>query len=98
MFFCKKCGAQLEDGADFCNACGATIEKETESKNGNKSFQSSSSSLMRTDDGKILAGICAGMSKKWNCNPWIFRVLFIVFSSWSIFLYIALIFILKKEN
>ena len=26
MAFCKKCGAQLEDGAQFCAKCGATQE------------------------------------------------------------------------
>lgn len=27
MAFCKKCGAQLEDGAKFCPKCGATQEE-----------------------------------------------------------------------
>ena len=27
MAFCKKCGAQLEDGAKFCPKCGATQEQ-----------------------------------------------------------------------
>ena len=28
MAFCKKCGAQLEDGEKFCPMCGANVEEE----------------------------------------------------------------------
>lgn len=98
MFFCKKCGAQLEDGTDFCNACGATVEKESKNASTNNSKNhSSSNALTKSDDGKILAGVCAGMSKKWNLNPWIFRVLFLFVPS-GVLIYIVLACLLKKED
>jgi ribosomal protein L40E len=27
MLFCKKCGTQLDDDAEFCHLCGTTVPK-----------------------------------------------------------------------
>ncbi|MBQ8607661.1 MAG: PspC domain-containing protein [Bacteroidaceae bacterium] len=35
--------------------------------------------LTRTVEGKLIGGVCSGLGKYTNINPWIFRLLFILF-------------------
>ena len=103
MAFCKKCGAEIKEGATFCSKCGATASNEGTTGSDNVKDEHSDGKLMRTDDGRVLAGICAGLGKKYNKNPWIFRGILIVTNFFVIgwFLdiaYVIGIFALKKEG
>lgn len=37
--------------------------------------------LYRTKDGKILTGLCAGLGKYFDINPWIIRILLLLFAA-----------------
>ena len=57
-------------------------EDETSEKKSDKSSKSHAANkrMYRNPDDRILGGVCGGLGAYFNTDPWIFRVLFIVFS------------------
>lgn len=74
--YCRACGAEISSKAAVCVKCGVSQTNQ----GGHNMSNSNSTPLRRSRDGKILAGICSGMGKKWNVNPWVFRVILIITS------------------
>lgn len=73
--YCRSCGSEMNGKAAVCIKCGmaqATV------KNGSRSSGCESGALARSRDGKILAGVCSGLGKKMNINPWVFRAILII--------------------
>ena len=66
--FCANCGKPINPGAAVCINCGVSQAPE-------KSKASSDGKLTRCKEGKLLAGVYSGLGKKFDCNPWIFRIL-----------------------
>jgi phage shock protein C len=34
--------------------------------------------LTRPRQGRLLAGVCAGLARRWGVDPWLFRALFVL--------------------
>lgn len=66
--FCSHCGKQLDPSSRFCPACGATIGQEMPSA-GSGSYQPVTR-LMRSRQGRMIAGVCAGFAQHygWDLN------------------------------
>jgi len=48
--------------------------------------------LIRPTEGRLIAGVCAGLGRRFNLNPWLVRLLFILSTALpgpQIILYIA---------
>ena len=67
--YCRACGAEMNSQAAVCVKCGV-------SQTG-KSVSGKSGTLTRVREGKILAGVCAGLGKHTNMNPWVYRAILI---------------------
>ena len=98
---CKKCGTENKEGTTFCKKCGNPLNTGNSQKT--VSSIENKSNWHKTKRNKILAGVCAGLSEKWNINPWILRIILIVSNFFVIgwFLdiaYVILIFKLKYDD
>lgn len=71
--YCKACGAEMNSKAAICTKCGVSQVSDTKFSNNSNS----SRPLRRSRDGKVLAGVCSGIAKKTNVNPWVFRAILI---------------------
>ena len=78
--FCKKCGASIPDGSTVCEKCGYEFPAEPQVEGNAKQpiGKLDINGLYKSKDGKIITGVCAGLGKKYDKNPWIFRAIFIV--------------------
>ncbi len=60
----------------------------------------SSTSLVRPRRGRVLAGVCAGIARRYGWSPWLVRLLFLVsclLPGPQVVLYIALWVLMPKE-
>lgn len=72
--YCRSCGAEMNSKATVCIKCGVSQTVANNSfSNFNYNSDTNSTPLARSRDGKILAGVCSGIAKKTNMNPWIIR-------------------------
>lgn len=78
--YCRSCGAQMNAQATLCTKCGVSQTGGGSSWNHSPQLNTDTGSLMRSHDGKILAGVCSGLGKKYNFNPWILRGALILFN------------------
>lgn len=94
--FCPNCGCETNENQSVCLKCGVSLGKSKNSSSGS----SGTDGFYRTKDGKLIAGVCAGLGKKFNTSPWVFRILFILFgcSFIGIIAYIAAAAIWKDED
>ena len=77
--FCKKCGANIPDGSTVCPNCGQEIAAAPKVDNDQQaSGKPNVNGWYKSKDGKLITGVCAGLGKKYDKNPWIFRAIFIV--------------------
>lgn len=93
--YCRACGAEMNGQAVLCTKCG--ISQDQAKTVGSGSF----SSLRRSRDGKLLAGVCSGLGKQFKMDPWVVRLLFILISlaaGIGILGYIILAIILPMED
>ena len=102
--YCKSCGAEMNGKAAVCIKCGITQTNGSNSwGNSNNNSSANLNSLARSRDGKILAGVCSGLGKKMNMNPWIIRAIlifcnFIVVGWFLDIAYVIAIFALPLED
>lgn len=103
--FCYSCGAQIDSRAAICVNCGvAQNQKAAPSPiKASSANNVNNEKITRSRDGKILAGVFAGLGKRWNMNPWVLRAISIflnfVFIGWFIDIaYIIAIFALPMED
>lgn len=79
MAYCQSCGAQMNSQATLCTKCGVSQTGGgilgNDPSNG---FTVNNEALTRLHDGKVLAGVCSGLGRKTNVNPWIFRAAIIL--------------------
>lgn len=56
--------------------------------------------LYRSKDGKILTGLCAGLGKYFDINPWIIRIILLLFATtlFCIVLYFAVSYLVPVEG
>jgi phage shock protein C len=78
--FCTRCGIELSDTANFCSTCGAATPNATSSRG----FQQSAatSRLTRPEDGKKVAGVCAGVARYFGLDVSLVRILWVLVSFW----------------
>lgn len=97
--FCQHCGEPTQDGQAICTKCGFKLT----ASGGISSSGSSKDGWYRSRDGKILAGVFAGLGKKFNVEPWILRIIMIilqfVFIGWPLdIIYIIMALALKYDD
>lgn len=74
--YCKACGTEMNGKAVLCTKCGIS-QTGGGSTWSNAGSNSGTTPLTRSRDGKIIAGVCSGIGKKFNMNPWIIRAVLI---------------------
>ena len=90
--FCKKCGANIPDGTTVCPSCGQEIAAAPKAdQNQQASNKSNVNGFYKSKDGKLLAGVCAGLGKKFDIKPWLVRAIFIVVGFIPILDFVSLI-------
>lgn len=103
--YCRSCGAEMNSAASVCVKCG--VDQKIGGTKFNTNFgggvSTSSAPLTRVRDGKVLAGVCSGLGKKLNMNPWIIRAIlifsnFIVIGWFFDIAYLIAIFAVPYEN
>jgi phage shock protein C len=67
--FCSKCGNQLPSGARFCSSCGASYAPEY------PGVYPQTGQLTRPRNGRMIAGICAGLALHYGWDLSLVRVL-----------------------
>lgn len=56
--YCKKCGAQIEEGANFCGRCGNPVSEEHEESNGEKVIQiTEKNNIMKQSNPDLITNI-----------------------------------------
>ena len=95
--FCPNCGCETNENQSVCLKCGVSLGK---SKINSSNASSALDGLYRTKDGKLIAGFCAGLGKKFDITPWVFRLLFILFGCCFIglLIYIVAAVVMKDED
>ncbi len=78
--YCRNCGVEMNPQAKYCVQCGVKQEQPA----GQFGFDN----LTRSNDGKIIAGVCSGLGKCWGIDPWILRLLFIFINGIGLAVYI----------
>lgn len=63
--YCNKCGAGLPHTARFCSNCGATIAAAP---------QMASRPLTRPHQGRVIAGVCIGLSQAYQWDVALVRI------------------------
>ena len=76
--FCTRCGIELTDTANFCSTCGAATP------NAASSFRAAPNGtrLTRPEEGKRIAGVCAGVARFWGLDVTLVRILWAIVSIW----------------
>ena len=72
--YCSTCGRQLEDEARFCSACGTPrgkVRPPADESSGEKK-------LGRPREGKMIAGVCAGVARYLEIDVTLVRIVWIL--------------------
>jgi phage shock protein C len=89
---CPFCAEEIQEDAVKCKHCGSNL----------KVSQWRGKRLYRSVDDRKLAGICGGLGEYLDCDPTLVRVAWVVLTFLSagvaILAYLALIFIIPKED
>lgn len=77
--FCKNCGATIPDGVTKCPSCGKEIpatsnQGATQTSGADSIFKNN----YKSQDGKLITGVCAGLAKKLGKTPWFVRAIFLI--------------------
>ncbi|MBY5163042.1 PspC domain-containing protein [Salsipaludibacter albus] len=56
------------------------------------------STLTRPRDGRLIAGVCAGLANRFNISPWIARVLFLFVPGPNLIVYGVLWIVIPEED
>jgi len=94
MVYCSKCGKKNPDDASFCKKCGNSIKKD-----GTKTVEYKR--LYRSDDDKLLGGVCGGIAEYFDIEPIFVRIVFLiglVFSFGFIIILYILFYIFVQKN
>jgi phage shock protein C len=54
--------------------------------------------LVRPQEGRIIAGVCAGIGNYFGINPWIARLLFLFVPGPNLLVYLVMWFIMPEED
>ena len=87
--FCSKCGNQVPSGAHFCSTCGASCGSPYP---GGVYSPAGYGQLTRPRNGRMIAGVCAGLSLHYGWDLSLVRVLtalLIVFTGVGIIAYLV---------
>ena len=96
MVYCSKCGEKNPNDARYCKNCGNSIKKDGKKAVEHKRFY-------RSNDDKLLGGVCGGIAEYFDIEPIFVRIVFLIGLFFSlgfiIILYILFcIFIQKNPN
>ena len=81
--FCTSCGVELADTARFCSQCGSPTPNTASS--GGFQRPVSSGRLSRPEEGKKLAGVCAGFARYFGLDVTLVRVIWLILCFWPPF-------------
>jgi phage shock protein PspC (stress-responsive transcriptional regulator) len=63
---CQACYQQGVSGGQFCSGCGAQFPAQA--------FVPAQPTLFRARQGKVIAGVCAGIAARWGWDPILVRL------------------------
>jgi phage shock protein PspC (stress-responsive transcriptional regulator) len=86
MVYCSKCGKKNPNDAKYCKICGNSIKKDDTKTVEHKR-------LYRSDDDKLLGGVCGGIAEYFDIEPIFVRIVFLIGLFFS-FGFIIIIYIL----
>jgi phage shock protein C len=69
--YCTNCGRQLEDEARYCSSCGTA-------RNSTGPRFSEMQKLTRPREGKMIAGVCAGVARYLDLDVTLVRILWVL--------------------
>lgn len=101
--YCESCGAEMNSKATLCTKCGVSQTQSGSSFANSNSSGADLNTLARSRRDKVLAGVCSGLGRKLNMNPWIIRAIlifcnFIVIGWFLDIAYVIAIFALPYED
>lgn len=71
--YCHRCGAELPPSARFCSICGVAVA----------GVPAPARPLLRTRQGRAIAGVCAGLARTYGWDIHLVRVLAVVAALFS---------------
>ncbi len=77
--FCPQCGKHVEPSSRFCPASGNSISPSAtqQQTDANYPFQRTAQ-LTRPREGRMIAGICAGIAQHYGCDLNLVRIITVV--------------------
>lgn len=81
--FCTRCGIELSDTARYCSACGAGTPNAPYSFGYQRS--AAASRLSRPEEGKKIAGVCAGVARYFGVDVSLVRIIWVILCFWPPF-------------
>ena len=78
--FCTRCGIELDDRANYCSACGCATQNAAFHRTGTRT--GTQSRLSRPEEGKKIAGVCAGVARYFDLDVSLVRVLWVLLAVW----------------
>ncbi|MHB1022980.1 MAG: PspC domain-containing protein [Acidobacteriaceae bacterium] len=73
--FCKVCGKEISAESKFCSNCGASVAGATETSFGQTIGAQPIQGLIRPRNGRMIAGVCAGLSRAYGWDISLVRVI-----------------------
>lgn len=84
--YCGNCGKEIQENQVVCLSCGCQV-----SNGKNSAGKSGFDDFVRIREGKIISGVCTGLANKWNTNPWLIRLAFLLLPVWPVWIVIYII-------
>ena len=78
--FCTRCGIELSDTVRYCSSCGTATPNA--SSFGGFHGANPTTRLSRPEEGKKIAGVCAGVARYFGMDVTLVRILWVIFCFW----------------
>lgn len=91
---CPYCAEEIRAEAIKCRYCGSTLNSDSMGR----ALQSSWS---RTNEGRKIGGVCAGLAKEFGISVTLLRLAFVIgffFGGWAIVIYMVLWFLMPLDE
>jgi phage shock protein C len=78
--FCTRCGIELSETSRFCSSCGAATPNASSFAGFTR--PANATPFSRPEEGKKIAGVCAGVARYFGLDVSLVRVLWVIFCFW----------------